>query len=203
MIPRRVLQCFGVDDKSLGGGSDEVKGITGDERQFVMGRGVQYAHVARLDDFRFFHPVLGRAARIAHLHFVAGLYLSQWTKKRIAMSGQAHVAILARPRRAGYMSHRMPQSLRARPFQNRDGDSKSRDNHLADGRSFRQPLVSCWLLGRLRGHLRQFLQSLILGALRIPPGVPTIQSGSDSGKNQSRFQDPQKTSHATILAERF
>jgi hypothetical protein len=80
------------NDKTVGCGADEEKGIAGHEGQNLTGSGIQHGHIIRFNHSRRDHPVsVLRSPRIERDDVIL-TYIPQGPEERVAVCGNADVA---------------------------------------------------------------------------------------------------------------
>ena len=121
-----------MDDESLRSGTDVEKRITSDERKFVFVVKSQRPHIVRINDFeRAYLVIIGTGSRI-NGHFIANLYLPEWTKESVTVTRDDHISWLPRQGRTWNMSEADAQSSRPDPFQNNRRNIELRNLQTAD-----------------------------------------------------------------------
>src|ERR1700693_4555529 len=88
--------ALGVNDKSVGGGANEVERITGDQGKAFVRAGLQHFDVGWTYYPGGDHAIAVRAEQSGEGDYVVPLNVSQRPEKRVAVAGNTHVPGLAR-----------------------------------------------------------------------------------------------------------
>ena len=85
-----------MDDESFRSWTYVRKRITGDERKFVLVVKSQGVDIARINDFERAYLVMIDIGSRIDGHFIANLYLPEWTKESVTVTRDDHISWLPR-----------------------------------------------------------------------------------------------------------
>jgi hypothetical protein len=149
-VPRRIVRFeHGAYDESLRRRADVAEGIARHECKRRIRCLIEHPHVLWLHDGSALHvvledPILGR-----HANVIVGIDVAQLAEERVAMPGQADVAVLTRQRGPGDVADREPERARIASGANHRGDAEPWNFDAANRRTGRR-----W---RSAGHRRRSL----------------------------------------------
>src|ERR1017187_532309 len=132
----RLRRCagnpFGPNDKSAGGGTDEVERITGDQGKNLIFGGSQHGDIVGPHDAGGDDAVTELAEQGGEGNRVVPADVSQWPEKRVAVPGNADVSRLSRKCRTGDMADRPAQGGGANPLDDDDRKAETWNVEAAD-----------------------------------------------------------------------
>src|ERR1017187_7150297 len=133
-LPRRrgVRNPLGTNDKSAGGGTDEVERITGDQGKNLIFGGRQHSDIVGPHDDGGDDAVTELAEHRGEGDHVVPANVSQWPEERVAMPGNADVSRLSRKCRTGDMADRPAEGGGANPLDDDDRKAETWNVEAAD-----------------------------------------------------------------------